>query len=76
MKNNYKLLKVGLIVLSFLLLAASNPGLGLRVESADLRAFPIVSLRLSAWNTEGCLCATSSSRIFSSAKMVGQSSRR
>lgn len=53
MKNKNKLLTVGLILLSFLLLAASNPGLGLRVESTDLRAFPIVSLRLSAWNTEG-----------------------
>lgn len=43
----------GLIVLSFLLLAATTPALGLRVESADLRSFPQVSVRLSAWDAEG-----------------------
>ena len=73
MKTKNRLLALLLAVfLIFTTVAAANPTMGLIIESVDTEAFPLLTVRLSAWDSNGKLPADLKAQDFQIIEDEGQ----
>ena len=73
MKTKNRLLALLLAVfLIFTTVAAANPTMGLIIESVDAEAFPLLTVRLSAWDSNGKLPADLKAEDFQIIEDEGQ----
>jgi len=73
MKTKNRLLALVLAVfLIFTTVAATSPTMGLIIESVDTEAFPLLTVRLSAWDSNGKLPADLTAQDFQIVEAKGQ----